>query len=451
MRTLLSLIACFTLIAFVMGCGSQNEHLSKGKELIKSNKREKEAKATREFKEAVDIEPDNAEAHYLLGYYASEMEVEIEIGAQDKQPGLKVEDNGVIVSEVQSYSPADRAGMRVGDIIYKVGSLEIHNEEDYQRAVKASLDAGKVTLQLAESKGTETILRSVDVSVQNADEDFGLKITDNGVIVSKVQENSLAASEYIEVGESIQAVDGREIKDSTDYQQAVEETMNKSWTVQMKLKAPVEKRGEHMYLAYKHDHKKYLEILVYETLRDREPEIQEAALNALKRIYMSDDKKAQKDVLKSLMDAIKSKDSRDRYDAGWVLAELGKRDSDTIVPKLIDLFEHKRMGTRLNAVLALGKIKDKRAVEHLVKLIMSGSEEDEDKREDVEVRRLAVEALSKMGSSVVDELVAILENRGSAMRVDAIEVLTQIGDEHAVPSLLKVLGEQGSRQVEVRF
>nr|MBC8457140.1 PDZ domain-containing protein [Deltaproteobacteria bacterium] len=148
----------------------------------------------------VDIEPDNAEAHYLLGYYASEMEVEIEIGAQNKQPGLKVKDNGVIVSEVQSYSPADRAGMRVGDIIYKVGSLEIHNEEDYQRAVKASLDAGKVTLQLAESKGTETILRSVDVSVQNADEDFGLKITDNGVIVSKVQENSLAAQSILKSG-----------------------------------------------------------------------------------------------------------------------------------------------------------------------------------------------------------------------------------------------------------
>jgi HEAT repeat protein len=51
----------------------------------------------------------------------------------------------------------------------------------------------------------------------------------------------------------------------------------------------------------------------------------------------------------------------------------------------------------------------------------------------------------------VDELVQILENRGSSMRVDAIEALSAIGDEKAVPSLLKVLGEKGSRQVAVEF
>jgi hypothetical protein len=287
---LFSLLACLTLVSFVLSCGSQNQHLSKGKELIKSNKRKKEERAAVEFKKAVEQESDNAEAHYLLGYY---------------------------------------------------------------------------------------------------DE-----------------------------------------------------------------KATVGERGEQMYLAYKYDRKKYLEILVYETLRDREQtvkEVRNSALDALKRIYKSGDR-GKKDVTKYLIDAIKSKDNRDRHDAGWALAELGKDYPGVIVPKLIDLLDHKRMETRLNVVVALGEIGDKSAVAPLVKLINSGSEEKEKDRETAEVRRLAVEALRKIGgANAVSELVKILENRGSSMRVDAIEGLSSIGDEEAVPSLLKVLGEKGSRQVAVTF
>jgi len=287
---LLSLFACLTLVAFVLSCGSQNQHLSKGKELIKSDKRRKEERAAVEFKKAVEQESDNAEAHYLLGYY---------------------------------------------------------------------------------------------------DE-----------------------------------------------------------------KATVEERGEQMHLAYKYDRKKYLEILVNETLRDREQvvkEVRNSALDALKKIYKSGDR-GKNDVLKYLMKAIKSKDNRDRYDAGWALAELGKDYPGAIVPKLIDLLDHKRMETRLNVVVALGEIGDKSAVAPLVKLINSGSEEKESDRETAEVRRLAVEALRKIGgANAVSELVKILENRGSSLRVDAIEAVSAIGDEKSVPSLLKVLGEKGSRQVAVTF
>ena len=38
------------LTLFVIGCGTQNENLAKGKELIKSDKRRKEERAVREFK-----------------------------------------------------------------------------------------------------------------------------------------------------------------------------------------------------------------------------------------------------------------------------------------------------------------------------------------------------------------------------------------------------------------
>lgn len=279
---------CLFSLILLIGCGSQNKNLSKGKELIKSDKRRKEERAVAEFKAAVKIESDNAEAHYLLGYY---------------------------------------------------------------------------------------------------DE-----------------------------------------------------------------KADVEERGKQMYMAYQNDEKKYLEILVLETLRQNDTELMASTLNALTRIYESGGKD-RKRLMNELYDAIESKDSRDRHDAQWVLANLGKsqKDNTKILDKLIDLLDHKRMGTRLEAVIALGEIGDERAVEPLLKIVNSGSERDSDDREPPEVRRHAVEALGTIGGKAVEKLVDILRNKGSSMRVDAIEALAKLGDDRAVLPLIEVLGEEGSREVDVKF
>ena len=291
-KTLLKL--CIIPIGILlMSCGSQNENLSKGKELIKSDKRNKEARAVERFKAAIAEEPDNAEAHYLLGHYDSE--------------------------------------------------------------------------------------------------DF-------------YAEDQTAA----------------------------------------RTQASVAERGKHMFTAYQNEKRKYLEILVFETLRHQTVEVQEAALEALKLVYTQGDRN---NLLKALKKAIKSKDNRDRHDAQRVLAEIAKQDPNTIIPILEDLMEHKRMETRLNVVKALGAIGNERAIPMLVKVINSGSAKRKKDREVSEVRRLAVEALGKIGGPAVQELVQLVENKGSAMRVDAIQALEKLGDERAVKPLLDVLGEQGSREV----
>ena len=289
-------IATIIIAAFLIGCGSQNPYLSKGKELIKSDKRRKEERAAQQFKLAIQHEQDNAEAHYLLGYYDSET-------------------------------------------FYADGTPE-------------------------------------------------------------------------------------------------------------KAKASIEERGKHMFQAYQHDKRKYLEILVFETLRNREVDVQNAALDALKRIYQQADRKK---LLNALKKAIKSKDNRDRHDAQWVLAALGKDHPEAIVPILIDLLEHKRRETRLNVIKALGAIGDESAIPVLVRVINSGSAKWERDREDPEIRGLAVEALGKIGGPAVEKLVEIVQNKGSSMRVDAIQSLEQLGDERAVKPLLEVLSEQGNREVVVNF
>ena len=69
-------ITVSSLVFFGSGCSSQNTDLSKGKELIKSDKRRKEERAVEKFKLAVGAiqnnTRDSAEANYLLGFYDSQ-------------------------------------------------------------------------------------------------------------------------------------------------------------------------------------------------------------------------------------------------------------------------------------------------------------------------------------------------------------------------------------------
>ncbi len=286
----------FGLALFVIGCGNHNEYLAKGKELIKSDKRRKEERAVREFKLAIEQENDNAEAHYLLGFYNSQ--------------------------------------------------------------------------------------------------------------------------EFYEVSQP-------------------------EWG-----QASIANRGQHMFKAYQEDPREYLEILIFDTLRDDDVNVQNATLEALTLIYQKGDRKQ---LLKQLQKAIKSKDNRDRHDAHWVMANIGKSHPMTMVPILIELLNHNQMGTRLNAVKALGEIGSEEAIPVLATLIESGSAKRKSDREVPEVRQLAVAALGKIGGKAVPELVKITQNKGSSLRVDAIRALSTLGDEKAVQPLLDALKEKSSREVVVEL
>jgi HEAT repeat protein len=225
------IFVCFATI-WMIGCGSSNEYLSKGKEWVKSDKRGKISKAVVQFELAVDKEPTNAEAHYLLGYY---------------------------------------------------------------------------------------------------------------------DEN-----------------------------------------------ATIERRAEQMVLAYKNDKKKYLKTLIEETLRDRNENIRKSAIMALQTIHSQIDP-----IIKPLVKALKSKDSRDRDNAALMLSKLDKHKE--IIDRLMqeDIIKHKRMGTRFDAVRALGDIGDPKAINALMERITALKTEDE-KGEESEVRRAAVVALKQISKRKIE-------------------------------------------------
>jgi len=227
----LILFAClFIAIAIAVGCGTQNENLSKGKEWVKSDKRGKLTKAVDFFEKAIDEEPDNAEAHHLLGYY---------------------------------------------------------------------------------------------------DES-----------------------------------------------------------------ATIERRAEQMVKAYENDKRKYLKIIIEETLRDRDENVRKSAAKALKDIHEIDSVLEQRHLL---IKVLKSKDSRDRDNAALVLSQLHNRREvvDFLIDEDAGILDHKRMGTRFDAVRALGNIGDARAIEPLMERITALKTEDE-KGEEPEVRRAAVVALRQI-------------------------------------------------------
>ena len=295
-RFMKQFLLIFVTALYIVGCGNPNEHLAKGKELIKSDKRRKEERAVREFKLAIEQQNDNAEAHYLLGFYDS--------------------------------------------------------QEFY--------------------------------------------------------ENS-----------------------------------QPEWN-----QTSIAQRGQHMFKAYEQEPREYLEILVFDTLRDDDVNVQNAALEALTLVYQ---KGGRKQLLKQLEKAIKSKDNRDRHDAHWVMANIGKSDPTTMVPILIELLKHNQMETRLNAVKALGEIGSEEAIPVLAALVESGSAKRKRDREKAEVRQLAVAALGKIGGKAVPELVKITQNKGSSLRVDAIRALSALGDEKAVQPLLDALKEKSSREINVKL
>jgi len=160
--------------------------------------------------------------------------------------------------------------------------------------------------------------------------------------------------------------------------------------------ATIERRAEQMVLAYKHDKKKYLKILIDETLRDRDENVRQSALLAFQTIHAQIDP-----IIKPFVKKLKSKDSRDRDNAALVLSKLSKHRE--VVDRLMqeDIMEHKRMETRFDAVRALGDIGDAKGIDALMARITVLKTKDE-KGEESEVRRAAVAALKQISKRKIE-------------------------------------------------
>ncbi|MCX5821414.1 MAG: DegQ family serine endoprotease [Deltaproteobacteria bacterium] len=161
-----------------------------------------------------------------------------------KSLGLK-DSKGALVSQVVPGGPAEKAGLEQGDVIVNFDGRPVDNSKDLPRIV-ASTPVGKtVTVKLLrdgkeverqtkvgemEEENTSAAAKSpihpsLGVTVQDWSpqiaRELGLKKS-AGVVVTGVEPGSPAAEAMIQVGDVIQTVDRKPVKDVDDFVKIVE-------------------------------------------------------------------------------------------------------------------------------------------------------------------------------------------------------------------------------------
>jgi len=181
-------------------------------------------------------------------------------GIQDLTPklaksfGYKMNGGGVLVGDVLPDGPADKAGLKSGDIVISFNGRKMRNASHLRNTVAATAPGTKVAMKVFRDGKFRTLSVTVGkldeqkrVAVNNnggadpaGDEtaDFGmtlrnvtpalakrLKLRDGetGAVVTDVESGSIAATLRIRTGDVIVAVGGKPVRNVDDFREAVKD------------------------------------------------------------------------------------------------------------------------------------------------------------------------------------------------------------------------------------
>jgi len=153
---------------------------------------------------------------------------------------------GVLVTDVEPDSPADKAGLKQGDIIIKLNGKDVHSNETFRNTVSLMTPGTKVKLtifrdgkekevtvevgSLSKSKFAiemSDIGKKLGVAVVPIDSDAARKLNakgDKGVVIVEVTPDSPAGEAGIEPGMMILSVNSTEVNTVAEFNQALEES-----------------------------------------------------------------------------------------------------------------------------------------------------------------------------------------------------------------------------------
>lgn len=144
---------------------------------------------------------------------------------------------GVLIQKVETGSPAQKAGIREGDILLSLGGQDIGSSEDYYMAVKGFTPGELIKLTLLRKGKTQKIsLKSQVFPVERA-MDFGfahlgIKVVNfssgKGVMITDVLPGSYLAEIGVRPGDILRQIDEISINNTKDYEKAVIRYRNKS-------------------------------------------------------------------------------------------------------------------------------------------------------------------------------------------------------------------------------
>ena len=154
-------------------------------------------------------------------------------------------DQGVVISEVFPGTPAEKAGLKQGDVIIAFNGKKIKNAYDISRMVAATAPKTKATVQIirnGEEKEIQVTIGTMPESGQLATaspatgnpwgmqvqkitpelaERLGLASSQKGVVITEVRADSPAANAGLRPGDVILEIDRKKIQGIKDYETAL--------------------------------------------------------------------------------------------------------------------------------------------------------------------------------------------------------------------------------------
>ncbi|WP_409433231.1 Do family serine endopeptidase [Litorimonas sp. RW-G-Af-16] len=177
--------------------------------------------------------------------------------------------NGALVGDVVDGTPAEKAGLKRGDVVIEFNGEDVLDSSDLRNAVglvqpgtRADItfmrDGKRRTtrIEVAEVEEDKTVLdesvadelpsmESFDgASITNIPDDMELRGGDEGVLVATVKRGSKAARSGLRRGDIIRSVDGNDIRDLSDFEDAISEDDGP-------FALSVERDGTNIFLAVK--------------------------------------------------------------------------------------------------------------------------------------------------------------------------------------------------------
>lgn len=155
------------------------------------------------------------------------------------------EKTGALISQVYGGSPAEKAGLKEGDVVIEIDGVKITNSQDVVREVLKKQVGQKVSFViLREGKRTEISLTTAQMPekigerepIKPEKEWFGLRVSNltpeiakqlglkkaEGVVIAGVEPNSVAQRAGLKVGDIILEVNRQKVLSEDDYRSVME-------------------------------------------------------------------------------------------------------------------------------------------------------------------------------------------------------------------------------------
>jgi serine protease Do len=155
------------------------------------------------------------------------------------------EKTGALISQVYGGSPAEKAGLKEGDVVIEIDGVKITNSQDVVREVLKKQVGQKVSFViLREGKRTEISLTTAQMPEKIGEREptkpekewFGLRVSNvtpeiakqlglkktEGVVIAGVEPNSVAQRAGLRVGDMILEVNRQKVLSENDYRSVME-------------------------------------------------------------------------------------------------------------------------------------------------------------------------------------------------------------------------------------